>query len=62
MDEQDILVERPDEGIAIVTLNRPARLNALLRETVARFNAVLDELSGDAACRAVILTGAGRGF
>ena len=62
MDEQDILVERLDESIAIVTLNRPARLNALLRGTVARFNAVLDELAADPACRAVILTGAGRGF
>lgn len=62
MDAQDIVIERPEDGIAIVTLNRPARLNALLRETVAHFNAVLDELAADPACRAVILTGAGRGF
>lgn len=62
MDEADLLIERLDEGIAILTLNRPACLNALLRETVGRFNAVLDELAADPACRAVILTGAGRGF
>lgn len=64
MAEEDILVERlaGDEGIVVVTLNRPTRLNALLRETVARFNALLDELATDSGCRAVILTGAGRGF
>lgn len=58
----DILVDRPEEAIAMVTLNRPDRLNALTRETVARLNAVLDGIADDASCRAVILTGAGRGF
>lgn len=64
MTEEDIVVERlaGGEGIVLVTLNRPARLNALLRETVARFNGILDELAGDPACRAVVITGAGRGF
>jgi enoyl-CoA hydratase len=64
-DEQsqgDIIVERPAEGIAVVTLNRPARLNALTRETVAQLNQMLDALAADDRCRAVILTGAGRGF
>jgi len=58
----DILVDRPEAAIAVVTLNRPDRLNALTRETVAELNAVLDGIAADAACRAVILTGAGRGF
>ena len=58
----DILVDRRDDDIAIVTLNRPTRLNALKRETVLMLNGVLDELAADTACRAVILTGAGRGF
>ena len=64
MIEEDIIVERlgNDEGIVLVTLNRPTRMNALLRETVARFNGLLDELAADPACRAVIITGAGRGF
>lgn len=64
MDADDILLERlaGDEGIVVLTLNRPSRLNALLRETVARFNALLDQLAADATCRAVIITGAGRGF
>jgi enoyl-CoA hydratase len=57
-----ILLDRPEPGICVVTLNRPARLNALLRETVGELNALLDQLAADADCRAVIITGAGRGF
>lgn len=64
MDEQDILVEAcaDEDSLYLVTLNRPGRLNALTRETVARLNHILDELSGNPRCRAVIITGAGRGF
>jgi enoyl-CoA hydratase len=62
MSHDDILLGRPEPGIRVVTLNRPARLNALTRETVAQLNAVLDELADDDDCRAVIITGAGRGF
>ena len=61
-DEADILVERREAGITIITLNRPERLNALTRETVARFNAALDAVAVDPECRALIITGAGRGF
>ncbi|GGC03472.1 enoyl-CoA hydratase [Novosphingobium endophyticum] len=61
-DDDDILLDRPASGICVVTLNRPARMNALTRETVARLNALLDELADDGDCRAVIITGAGRGF
>jgi len=62
MSEADILIDRPEAGICVLTFNRPTRLNALLRETVGRLNATLDELAADPDCRAVILTGAGRGF
>lgn len=58
----DILVQRPETGIAVVTLNRPGRLNALTREMVASLNRTLDMLAEDSTCRAVVLTGAGRGF
>lgn len=58
----EILVDRREDGIVVVTLNRPERLNALKRENVTEFNAVLDALAADTSCRAVILTGAGRGF
>jgi len=58
----DILVDRPEEAIAVVTLNRPERLNALTREMVAELNGILDGIAADVSCRAMILIGAGRGF
>ncbi len=57
-----VLVSELAPQIALVTLNRPDRLNALTRETVAELNATLDRLARDPECRAVVLTGAGRGF
>ena len=48
-----------DGQIALVTLNRPERLNALSYELIDRLMAVLDEIETDANVRAVILTGAG---
>ena len=46
-------------GIALVTLNRPDKLNALNYALIDRLMAVLDIIETDAAVRAVILTGAG---
>src|SRR5438477_9391666 len=45
-----------------ITLNRPERLNALTVEMAAALNASLDEAAADETCRALLLTGAGRGF
>jgi 2-(1,2-epoxy-1,2-dihydrophenyl)acetyl-CoA isomerase len=56
-----ILVERC-EGYRRITLNRPERLNALTVEMAAALNAALDEAEADKSCRALLLTGAGRGF
>jgi enoyl-CoA hydratase len=47
------------EGIAFVTVARPAKRNALDAATVASLDAAFSELAGDAAVRAVVLTGAG---
>ncbi len=60
-DEQVLLVERR-ENIAILTLNRPDRLNALsvdLREGLIR---ACEEIRHDDGIWAVVMTGAGRGF
>jgi enoyl-CoA hydratase/carnithine racemase len=46
-------------SIAVVTLNRPQRLNALNFELIDRLSARLDALEADADVRAVIITGAG---
>lgn len=55
---ETILVERRDR-VAIVTINRPEKRNALNIQTRAEGAAVLDELRADDSVRVVILTGAG---
>jgi enoyl-CoA hydratase/carnithine racemase len=49
-------------AVATVTLNRPDRLNALLFETYAALRGYFAGLKKNSAIRAVVLTGAGRGF
>ncbi len=46
-------------AIAIVTLDRPERRNALSRDLLLRFGGIGRELAGDSALRAVVITGAG---
>ncbi|MCC6710255.1 MAG: enoyl-CoA hydratase [Gammaproteobacteria bacterium] len=61
MSASPLLIER-DDGLAIVTLNRPQAMNALtvaLRRALAQTFA---ELEAEPAIRVVILTGAGRAF
>ena len=57
-----VVVEPVRPGIAKITLNRPERLNAMNHELVAGLYDALDELSEDRTCRAIVLTGSGRGF
>jgi enoyl-CoA hydratase len=56
-----VLLERRDE-VAVVTLNRPETLNAMSDELVHELHNTFDQLAGDDTCRAIVLTGAGRGF
>jgi enoyl-CoA hydratase len=58
---QNILVERRG-AVGIVTLNRPAALNALNAALISELAAALDELEEDAAIGAVILTGNEKAF
>src|SRR5579863_5864192 len=51
-----------DEGIATITLNRPDKLNAFTAKMMAEMIAAFDLTDADDAVRAVIVTGAGRGF
>src|SRR2546423_6333241 len=57
-----ITIERPAPAVALLTLNRPDKLNAITFELVDELHDALDELDGDNTCRVVVLTGAGRGF
>lgn len=51
-----------DEGIATITLNRPARLNAWTATMERSLNRAVHVAAGDEAVRAIVVTGAGRGF
>src|SRR3989441_9641400 len=55
---ETILVERR-ERVAIITINRPEKRNALNIQTRAEGAAVLDELRDDDLVRVVVFTGAG---
>ncbi len=57
-----VLLEAPADGVALLRLNRPARLNALDDETVHEIGRLLTRIDEDDACRVLILSGAGRGF
>lgn len=51
-----------DGGVAIVTINRPERKNAITMAMRGDFQRVFQELSDDDAVRAIVLTGAGSDF
>src|SRR5690606_14619045 len=48
--------------VAQVTLNRPERMNSMAFDVMVPLQQVLDELTYDNSVRAIVLTGAGRGF
>lgn len=57
-----VLVDRPAAGVAVVTLNRPAKYNALTPELLEQLRDAFDQLRQDAELRAVVLTGADPAF
>jgi enoyl-CoA hydratase len=57
-----VLVERAGSGITKITLNRPARLNAMNYDLISGLYEAFDLLADDPACRVIVLTGAGRGY
>jgi 2-(1,2-epoxy-1,2-dihydrophenyl)acetyl-CoA isomerase len=59
---RDILFETPETGIAQVTLNRPAHLNAYTGRMCSDLVVALQEYVEHDALRCLIVTGAGRGF
>ncbi|HEY7202799.1 MAG TPA: enoyl-CoA hydratase [Methylomirabilota bacterium] len=56
------LLENVKDGVAVLTLNRPERLNAMSRPMLDALLEALPRLADDAAVGVVVLTGAGRGF
>lgn len=56
------LLETVKDGVAVLTLNRPDRLNAMSRPMLDAMLEALPRLADDPAVGVVVLTGAGRGF
>ena len=57
-----VLVSSPRPGVTQLTLNRPEKLNAMNVELISELHAAFASVAADRECRAVILTGSGRGF
>ena len=50
------------DGIALLTLNRPEKLNAINKQMIAQLGSALDVAEADPSVRAIVLAGAGRAF
>ena len=61
-DEPDAVLYEVIDGVALVTLNRPDRLNASNGALSRGLTAAMTRAAGDEAVRVVLLVGAGRGF
>jgi 2-(1,2-epoxy-1,2-dihydrophenyl)acetyl-CoA isomerase len=59
---QPVLLDKLEAGVLTLTLNRPERLNALNGALVEALSAGIKRAWTDSECRAVLITGAGRGF
>ena len=62
MSTEHVLIDRPRPQVALVTLNRPERMNSMAFDVMLPLRDALDELTHDNSVRAVVLTGAGQGF
>ncbi len=60
--EATVLLDKYDDGVALITLNRPERLNAFGDDLLQRLSEALVDCDDDPQVRCVALTGAGRGF
>lgn len=60
MDFETLLYDVDDDGIALITINRPDKLNALNRQTLDELEQCFMHAREDSNVRAIILTGSGR--
>ncbi|MFD0863019.1 enoyl-CoA hydratase/isomerase family protein [Sungkyunkwania multivorans] len=58
MNYENILISI-ENGIAIITINRPKKLNALNKATIEELHVALKTLEGDAEVKVIIITGSG---
>jgi enoyl-CoA hydratase len=57
-----VLVEHPRPKVALVTLNRPERMNSMAFDVMVPLKEALEQITYDNSVRVVVLTGAGKGF
>jgi len=62
MEFNTIKYESPEDGIGLITLNRPDRLNAINLDMLEELHVLFERLSADDTVRIILITGAGRGF
>ena len=57
-----VRLDKPRPQVALITLNRPERMNAMAFDVMVPLKESLESISNDNSVRAVVLTGAGSGF
>lgn len=62
MEFENLIIEKRDDHIAIVTLNRPSKLNALNSTLMREIERVTEQFHDDLETRVIIFTGAGKHF
>ncbi len=62
MGAADLILDRPEVGVALLTLNRPAARNALKLSLIGELTRTLDTLKSDSTVAAIVLTGNGPVF
>jgi enoyl-CoA hydratase/carnithine racemase len=58
----DVLVERPADGVLLITINRPERYNSLTMPMFDELGEIWSDVERDEQTRAVVVTGAGKAF
>jgi enoyl-CoA hydratase/carnithine racemase len=58
----EVVQMQVEDGVALLTLNRPDRLNAWTAEMEHAYFAMLEQCGADEQVRAIVVTGTGRGF
>jgi len=58
----DVVLMKVEQDVALITLNRPERLNAWTAEMQVSYFDLLEQCAAREDVRAIVLTGAGRGF
>ncbi|WP_122818290.1 enoyl-CoA hydratase/isomerase family protein [Nocardioides pantholopis] len=61
-DVTHLRLDRPSEGVALLTLDNPDQRNAMSEPMTTSWVAAIDELAADRSVRAVVVTGAGSAF